>query len=65
MRFSALTMSTAANQLELAYGLLSVAAVRLEALQPPYVILDSRLNVSLTTKYWLLRIRLVSFLFSI
>ena len=55
-------MSTATQQFDIALNILSVAAARLQTIQPSHLGLDVSLNFTLTTKYWLLRIRLVSFL---
>lgn len=52
-----------AKQLNAAYNILGVSGERLQAVQPSHLGLDLTLNYSLTTKYWLLRIRLVSYSF--
>lgn len=50
---------TVAKQLDAAYKILGVSGDRLHAVQPSHLGLDLTLNYTLTTKYWLLRIRLV------
>ncbi|KAJ5325421.1 uncharacterized protein N7506_008523 [Penicillium brevicompactum] len=49
-----------AKQLNAAYNILGVSGERLQAVQPSHLGLDLTLNYSLTTKYWLLRIRLAA-----
>ncbi|CAG8427289.1 unnamed protein product [Penicillium salamii] len=50
----------ATRQLNVAYKILTVSAARLKAVQPSNLGLDVTLNYSLTTKYWLLRVRLAA-----
>ncbi|CAG8011136.1 unnamed protein product [Penicillium salamii] len=50
----------ATRQLNVAYKILTVSAARLKAVQPSHLGLDVTLNYSLTTKYWLLRVRLAA-----
>lgn len=60
MTLSDLTTRTVNQQLEIALNILSVAALRLASVQPVHLGLNPAINCTLTTRYFLLRIRLVS-----
>lgn len=51
---------TVNQQREIALNILSVAALRLTSVQPVHLGLDPAINRNVTTRYLLLRIRLVS-----
>lgn len=60
MTLSDLTTETVNQQREIALNILSVAATRLTSIQPVHLGLDAAINRNITTRYLLLRIRLVS-----
>lgn len=56
------TTTTVNHQCEIALNILSVAALRLASVQPAHLGLDPAISRTVTTRYFLLRIRLVSYI---
>lgn len=62
MSLSTLTTTTVNHQREIALNILSVAALRLASVQSAHLGLDPAISRTVTTRYFLLRIRLVGYI---